>query len=79
LKPDAFERLAQRILREAGFTKVQVTGKSGDGGIDGIGILRVNLVSFVVLFQCKRYKNSVGSGSVRDFRGLPRCYARAMR
>lgn len=69
LKPDAFERLAQRILREAGFTKVQVIGKSGDGGIDGIGILRVNLVSFVVLFQCKRYKGSVGSGAVRDFRG----------
>ncbi len=69
LKPDAFERLAQRILREAGFTKVQVTGKSGDGGIDGIGILRVNLVSFVVLFQCKRYKGSVGSGTIRDFRG----------
>ena len=69
LKPDAFERLAQRMLREAGFTKVQVTGKSGDGGIDGIGILRVNLVSFVVLFQCKRYKGSVGSGAVRDFRG----------
>jgi restriction system protein len=69
LKPDAFERLAQRILREAGFTKVQVTGKSGDGGIDGIGILRVNLVSFVVLFQCKRYKGSVGSAAIRDFRG----------
>jgi restriction system protein len=69
MKPDAFERLAQRILREAGFTKVQVTGKSGDGGIDGIGILRVNLVSFVVLFQCKRYKGSVGSGAIRDFRG----------
>jgi restriction system protein len=69
LTPHAFERLAQRILREAGFTRVQVTGKSGDGGIDGIGILRVNLVSFVVLFQCKRYKNSVGSGAVRDFRG----------
>jgi restriction system protein len=69
LKPDAFERLAQRILREAGFTKVRVTGKSGDGGIDGIGILRVNLVSFVILFQCKRYKGSVGSAAVRDFRG----------
>ncbi len=69
LKPDAFERLAQRILREAGFTKVQVTGKSGDGGIDGIGILRVNLVSFVILFQCKRYKGGVGSGVIRDFRG----------
>src|SRR5262249_54477281 len=56
IKPDAFERLSQRLLREAGFTKVEVTGKSGDGGIDGMGILRVNLVSFTVLFQCKRYQ-----------------------
>lgn len=69
MKPDAFERLAQRILREAGFTKVHVTGKSGDGGIDGMGVLRVNLVSFSVLFQCKRYQGSVGAPTVRDFRG----------
>lgn len=69
MKADAFERLAQRILREAGFTKVEVTGKSGDGGIDGVGILRVNLVSFTVLFQCKRYQGSVGSPAIRDFRG----------
>jgi restriction system protein len=75
MKPDAFERLAQRVLREAGFTKVDVKGKSGDGGIDGIGILRVNLVSFVVLFQCKRYQGSVGSSVIRDFRGamMGRC------
>jgi restriction system protein len=46
-----------------------VTGKSGDGGIDGQGVLRVNLVSFHVLFQCKRYKGSVSSGTIRDFRG----------
>jgi restriction system protein len=69
ISPGAFEKLAQLILREAGFTKVEVTGKSGDGGVDGIGILRVNLVSFTVLFQCKRYKNSVGSPEIRDFRG----------
>lgn len=69
LKPAAFERLAQRLLREAGFVKVEVTGKSGDGGIDGIGILRVNLVSFTILFQCKRFKDSVGPSVVRDFRG----------
>jgi restriction system protein len=49
----AFERLCQRILRESGFTRVEVTGRSGDAGIDGIGVLRVNLVSFHVLFQCK--------------------------
>ncbi len=69
MAPDAFERLCQRVLREAGFTKVEVTGKSGDGGIDGIGVLRVNLVSFQVLFQCKRWKGSVGAAVVRDFRG----------
>lgn len=69
ISPDAFERLAQRLLRESGFTKVEVTGKSGDGGIDGIGVLRMNLVSFQVLFQCKRWKGAVGASVVRDFRG----------
>ncbi len=69
LPSDAFERLAQRLLREAGFIKVEVTGKSGDGGIDGIGVLRVNLLSFQVLFQCKRYQGSVGASAIRDFRG----------
>lgn len=69
ISPDAFERLSQRLLREAGFVKVEVTGRSGDGGIDGIGVLRLNLLSFQVLFQCKRYSGSVGPGMVRDFRG----------
>ncbi len=69
IDPSAFERLCQRILRESGFVKVEVTGKSGDGGIDGVGVLRMKLVSFQVLFQCKRYAGSVGSATVRDFRG----------
>jgi restriction endonuclease Mrr len=69
MPPDAFERLAQRILRESGFIKVEVKGKFGDGGIDGIGILQVNLLSFQVFFQCKRYKDSVSAGAIRDFRG----------
>ena len=69
MPPDAFERLSQRLLREAGFTKVEVRGKSGDGGIDGVGVLRVNLVSFQIYFQCKRWKGSVGAKDIRDFRG----------
>lgn len=70
LPPSGFERLAQRLLREAGFTQVTVTGQTGDGGIDGYGTLQVNhLVSFKVLFQCKRYAKSVSSSHVRDFRG----------
>jgi restriction system protein len=70
LPPSGFERLCQRLLRESGFTQVVVTGSSGDGGIDGYGTLQINpLVSFKVLFQCKRYAKSVVPGQVRDFRG----------
>jgi len=70
LPPSGFERLSQRLLREAGFVQVVVTGKTGDGGIDGHGTLQINpLVSFKVLFQCKRYTNAVSSPDVRNFRG----------
>ena len=70
LAPAGFERFCQRLLRESGFEDVTITGRSGDGGIDGIGILQVNaLVSFKVLFQCKRYMGSVSPSQVRDFRG----------
>lgn len=70
LKPDAFERLCQRLLRESGFTQVKVTGRSGDGGIDGFGIIQLGgLVSFPIIFQCKRFKGSVTAGVIRDFRG----------
>jgi restriction system protein len=58
------------LLRESGFEQVKVTGRAGDGGIDGFGILKVNpFVTFKVLFQCKRYKGAVSAGQVRDFRG----------
>ena len=69
MDPYGFERLSQRLLRTCGFVQVEVTKKSGDGGIDGKGVVRVNLVSFHVLFQCKRYQGSVGASTVRDFRG----------
>jgi len=70
MDPSAFERLIQRLLRESGFIQVEVTGKSGDGGIDGKGIMRLGgLLSFHVIFQCKRYQGSVTTSQVRDFRG----------
>ena len=65
-----FERLCQRILRESRFTKVEVTGKNGDGGINGTGLLRMNLVSFTVRFQCKKYKDSVGRQMIADEQAL---------
>lgn len=69
MTPDAFERLCKRILRESGFLKVEVTGRSGDGGIDGVGVLRVALLSFQVYFQCKKWKGNVRAKDIRDFRG----------
>lgn len=70
IAPDAFERLAQRLLRESGFTQVEVTGKSGDGGIDGKGIVKISgFLSFHVIFQCKRFKGSITPSQIRDFRG----------
>ncbi len=70
IDPSAFERLVMRLLRESGFIHVEVTGKSGDGGIDGKGIMRLSgLLSFHVIFQCKRYQGSVSASHVRDFRG----------
>jgi restriction system protein len=69
MDPYGFERLSMRLLREAGFRNVEVTGKSGDGGIDGVGVYKLSLVSFPTYFQCKRYAGSVSAGVVRDFRG----------
>jgi len=70
IPPKAFETLCQRLLRESGFIQVQITGQSGDGGIDGRGVVRVGgVLSFHVIFQCKRYKDTVSASVIRDFRG----------
>lgn len=70
ISASSFERLCQRILRELGFQNVEVTGKPNDGGIDGKGILQLGgILSFHVVFQAKRYKETVSPSVIRDFRG----------
>lgn len=70
MTPHAFERLIQRVLREKGFAQIEVVGRSGDGGIDGKGIAKINgILSFHIIFQCKRYKGKVSASEIRDFRG----------
>jgi restriction system protein len=60
----------QRVLRESGFTQVEVMGRTGDGGIDGRGIVRIHrLMSFHVLFSVQVLQGVRAGG--RDQR-LPR-------
>lgn len=70
IKPDQFERLCQRLLRELGFVNIDVTGRTNDGGIDGKGIIKLGgVLSYHIVFQAKRYQGSVSSSTIRDFRG----------
>ena len=70
LTPDGFEKICKRLFSEVGIHDVQVTGGAGDQGIDGTGVIKVNeVVGFNIIFQCKRYKESVVPHHVRDFRG----------
>jgi len=70
LSPSGFEKLCKRLLTEIGIHDVQVTGQTGDQGIDGTGVIRINdVIGFNILFQCKRYREAVSPHHVRDFRG----------
>jgi restriction system protein len=73
LKDTGFERLCRHIMAVTGIENAVVTGKSGDGGIDGQGYMafgQASLVKVMISWQCKRFKDSkVGSTDVRNFRG----------
>ena len=70
LPASGFEKLCKRLLTEIGINDITITGGSGDQGIDGKGIVKLNdVVSLNIVFQCKRYKETVSPHHVRDFRG----------
>ncbi len=70
LTPKGFELICKRLLTEIGIENVQITGGTNDHGIDGTGVIRINdVVSFTVIFQCKRFKETVSPSYIRDFRG----------
>lgn len=69
LDPYKFEYFAQRFLLEYGFTNVETTKRSNDGGIDGHGKLVNGLATFSVAFQCKRWKRIIDRPEIDRFRG----------
>lgn len=70
LTPSAFEQFCADLLRYLGLERVEVTGGTGDKGIDGEGYLPIEpLVTAKVAFQCKRYSGSVGTKDMLSFIG----------
>jgi len=70
LTANGFEKLCKRLLTEIGIKDIVITGGSNDKGIDGIGLVKLNdVVSLNIVFQCKKYKETVSPHNVRDFRG----------
>jgi len=70
--PEFFERLVLQVLHAMGYGQseddLQQTGKSGDGGIDGIISLdRLGLEKVYV--QAKRWQGQVGSPQIQGFMG----------
>jgi restriction system protein len=66
-----FEILVGHLLTALGFEGSEVTGKTGDGGVDAIGELNVaNLAKVKVFVQAKRYQlgAKVSANTVRQLR-----------
>lgn len=70
MNPTKFEELTGEVLRNLGFESVQVTGKTGDGGIDVTGELVVaGVIRNSVCVQVKRWRNNVQRGNISELRG----------
>jgi len=68
--PKFFETAVSLLLESMGYGKAVVTGKKGDGGIDGV-LYHDELGLETIVFQAKRYaeNNIVNASMVRDFLG----------
>lgn len=68
LSADGFERLCRDLMLEMGLRDVICVGGSGDGGIDGRGLLELNpVVTLRVAYQCKKYSAGVSVSQIREF------------
>ena len=68
--PDAFETLIGQLLAAMGFDEIEVTSRTGDGGIDVRGTLVVgDVIRIRMAVQVKRWHNNVQAPTVQQVRG----------
>lgn len=65
----SFEVKCLEVLRHRGL-EVQLTGRTGDGGIDIIARSHAPIAGGKYVVQCKDWRGSVGSPIVRDLYGV---------
>ena len=69
MDPFRFEELVGELLQAMGLEEVQVTKKTGDGGVDVTGVIPFHgLAREDVFVQVKRQQGTIHAKAVRDLR-----------
>ncbi len=69
MEPFAFEHLIKRLLEEMDYRNVEVTSRSGDGGVDVVADIEVGITSIREVVQAKRHRNPIQRKDLDALRG----------
>lgn len=64
-----FEHLVKRLLEEMEYQKVEVTTRSGDGGVDVVADIELGITSVREVVQAKRHKRTIQRKDLDALRG----------
>lgn len=65
----AFEHLVKRLLEEMDYQNVEVTTRSGDGGVDVVADIELGITSVREVVQAKRHKRTIQRKDLDALRG----------
>ena len=69
MNPFAFEHLIKRLLEELNYQNVEVTARSGDGGVDVVGDIELGITSVREVVQAKRHRRPIQRKDLDALRG----------
>ena len=69
MDPFAFEHLIKRLLEEMEYQNVEVTSRSGDGGVDVVADMEVGITSIREVVQAKRHRRAIQRKDLDALRG----------
>ena len=69
MDPYTFESLVQRLLVEMNYQNVEVTARSGDGGVDVVADIELGITSVREVVQAKRHKQTIQRKDLDALRG----------